>query len=79
MSDVFISKAGSTGKQAQAVVEALRSLGFSVWIDDELPAHRAYSEVIEEQLRAAKAVVVIWSADATKSDWVQSEADRGAH
>jgi adenylate cyclase len=75
MSDIFISYARSTAEQAQAVAEALRGLGYDVWRDDELPAHRAYAEVIEERLQAAKAVVVIWSAEAVKSEWVQSEAD----
>src|SRR5260221_9903512 len=75
MSDVFISYARSTAKQAQTVAAALRSLGHAVWLDDELPAHRAYTEVIEERLRAAKAVVVIWSAEAVKSQWVRAEAD----
>ncbi|HZZ36487.1 MAG TPA: TIR domain-containing protein, partial [Caulobacteraceae bacterium] len=76
MSDVFISYARSTAVQAQQVAEALRALGYGVWRDDEIPAHRSYSEVIEERLRSAKAVVVIWSAEAVKSEWVQSEADR---
>jgi len=76
MSDVFISYARSTAKQAQQVSEALRSLGYTVWIDDELPAHRAYSRVIEEQMTAARAAVVIWSADAVQSEWVLSEANR---
>jgi adenylate cyclase len=75
MSDVFISYARSTTTQAQQVAEALRTLGYSVWRDDELPAHRDYSEVIEERLRTAKAVVVVWSADAVKSQWVRAEAD----
>src|SRR5260370_4618058 len=75
MSDIFISYARSTADQAQAVAEALRGLGYDVWRDDELPAHRAYAEVIEERLQSAKAVVVIWSAEAVKSEWVQSEAD----
>ncbi len=75
MSDVFISYARSTEKQAQQVAEALRALGYNIWRDDELPAHRAYTEVIEERLRAAKAVVVIWSAEAVKSQWVRAEAD----
>jgi adenylate cyclase len=77
MTDVFISYARSTQSEAQQIAEALRSLGYGVWRDDELPAHRAYAEVIEERLKAAKAVVVIWSADAVRSQWVQSEADRG--
>jgi adenylate cyclase len=59
------------------VADALRALGYKVWRDVELPAHRAYGEVTEERLSAAKAVVVIWSAEATKSQWVRSEADRG--
>ena len=64
MPQVFVSYARSTEPQAQQVTAALRSLGHEVWRDDELPAHRAYSEVIEERLQAAGAVVVIWSAEA---------------
>ena len=75
MSDVFISYARSTETAAQQVADGLRALGFTGWSDDELPSHRAYSELIEERLRAAKAVVVIWSADAVKSQWVRAEAD----
>jgi TolB-like protein len=76
VSDVFISYARSTAKQATAVADGLRSLGYSVWIDDQLPAHRPYADVIEERLLSAKAVVVVWSADAARSEWVRSEADR---
>jgi len=76
MSDVFISYARSTEAQARHVAEALRALGYGVWRDDELPAHRAYADVIDERLRTAKAVVVVWSADAARSEWVRSEAER---
>ncbi len=76
MADIFISYARSTAAQAQQIADALRLLGYGVWRDDELPAHRAYAEVIEERLAAAKAVVVVWSAEAVKSEWVRSEADR---
>jgi predicted metalloendopeptidase len=43
---------------------------------DSRYAHRAYAQVIEERIAAAKAVVVDWSADAVKSQWVFSEANR---
>jgi adenylate cyclase len=76
MSDVFISYARSTEAQARQVADALRALGYGVWRDDELPAHRPYADVIDERLRTAKAVVVIWSADAARSEWVRSEAER---
>src|SRR3984957_14694453 len=76
MSDVFISYARSSAAQAQQVTAALRSLGYVVWRDDDIPAHRSYADVIQERLGAARAVVVIWSADAANSEWVRSEADR---
>src|SRR5215472_3162141 len=75
MSEVFISYARATEGEARRIAEALRAIGYGVWRDDELPAHRDYSEVIEERLRAAKAVVVVWSAEAVKSQWVRAEAD----
>ena len=80
MAEIFVSYARSSERQAQQIAEALRSAGYSVWRDDELPAHLAYGEVIEERLRSAKAVVVVWSADAARSQWVRAEADaaRGA-
>ncbi|WP_265570202.1 TIR domain-containing protein [Sphingomicrobium nitratireducens] len=75
MSDIFISYARSTEAVAHQIAETLRARGHKVWRDDELPAHRNYSEVIEERLRAAKAVVVVWSAEALGSQWVRAEAD----
>src|SRR5580698_3590136 len=75
MSEIFISYARSTAATAKQIAEALRGLGYGVWRDDELPAHRSYSDVIEERLRAAKAVVVLWSAEAVKSQWVRAEAE----
>lgn len=75
MADVFVSYARTDEPHAIRVCEALRSSGYRVWRDDELPAHRAYAEVIEERLKSAKAVVVLWSRDAAKSQWVRAEAD----
>ena len=75
MSEIFISYARPTERQARQIGDALRGLGYSVWRDDELPAHRAYSDVIEERIKSAKAVLVLWSADAAKSQWVRAEAD----
>ena len=73
--DVFISYARPSEEEAHRIAELLRSDGFTVWRDDELPAHRAYSDVIEERLKSAKAVVVLWSAESAKSHWVRAEAD----
>ena len=75
MADIFVSYARPDEPHAERVAEALRAAGYRVWRDDELPAHRAYAEVIEERLKSAKAVVVLWSAEAAKSQWVRAEAD----
>jgi adenylate cyclase len=75
MAVVFVSYARPDEPQAKRVADALRGDGYDVWRDDELPAHRAYAEVIEERLQSAAAVVVLWSADAAKSQWVRAEAD----
>jgi adenylate cyclase len=75
MSDVFVSYARCSEDQARLVEEALRDAGYGVWRDAELPAHRSYAEVIEERLKAAKAVIVLWSEEAAKSHWVRAEAD----
>lgn len=76
MADVFISYARSTARIAKAAAEALISDGVSVWMDEELPAHRAYADVISERLDEAKAVLVLWSREASASHWVRSEANR---
>ena len=75
MADVFISYARDDEAFARRVAKGLQAAGLDVWWDADLPAHRAYSEEIERNLEAAKAVVVLWSAAAAKSQWVRAEAD----
>ena len=75
MPQVFISYARPDEGVARRVANALKADGFDVWWDAELPAHRAYSEVIEKHLREAAAVVVLWSKAAAQSQWVRAEAD----
>ena len=75
MADVFVSYARGDEPLAELVTDALRADGYAVWRDDQLPAHLAYADVIEERLKAAKAVVVLWSAEAARSQWVRAEAD----
>jgi adenylate cyclase len=75
MSEVFISYARPDEERAELVATGLRAAGYEVWRDDELPAHRPYADVIEERLRGAAAVVVLWSVEAARSQWVRAEAD----
>lgn len=75
MTGIFISYARANEAAAVALADRLRGHGYTVWRDDQLPAHRVYADVIEERLHMAEAVLVVWSADATKSHWVRAEAD----
>ena len=75
MSHVFISYARADEPLARDIGDALREAGYEVWRDDELPAHRPYAEIIEERIKGAAAVVVLWSAEAARSQWVRAEAD----
>lgn len=76
MADVFLSYARRSEGSVKLVASRLRRRGFSVWFDEQLPAHRTYSDVIEEELERASAVLVLWSAEAVRSQWVRSEANR---
>src|SRR3954454_15328666 len=75
MSEVFIAHARADEAKVRRMAHALGAAGFKVWWDDQLPTHRAYYQVLEERLRAAGAVVVLWSQTAAESQWVRSEAD----
>jgi len=76
MADIFISYARVSQRQAEMFEKALSGLGYSVWRDTAaLPIHRPYQPEIEANLRAARAVLVLWSKEAAASDWVRAEAD----
>lgn len=75
MASLFVSYARADEQTAARVAQCLGDAGYQVWRDDQLPAHRAYGDVIEERLKQATAVIVLWSAEAAKSQWVRAEAD----
>ncbi len=77
MPDVFVSYNREDLPIAQRVVDGLVHEGLNVWLDMELKAGENYDEITEERLRAAKAVVVLWSSRSVKSRWVRAEATIG--
>jgi adenylate cyclase len=76
VADVFLSYARPSAAMAGRIAAELREQGYSVWFDEELPAHRAYADMIAAELDAARAVLVLWSDAAVQSQWVRSEANR---
>ena len=49
MADVFLSYARGDFDEARRFAARLMSCGYSLWFDENLPAHRAYSEVITRE------------------------------
>jgi hypothetical protein len=78
MNDIFISYDSTDRGTAQKYADALESLGWSVWWDREIPLGKAFDQVIEEELNAARCVIVLWSKEAVRSRWVKTEAAAAA-
>jgi len=78
MDEIFISYKSSDKARVKVLVEALERQGWSVWWDREIPPGKAFDQVIEEALNAAKCVIVVWSKGSIASDWVKTEASEGA-
>ncbi|MFC1888204.1 SUMF1/EgtB/PvdO family nonheme iron enzyme [Thermodesulfobacteriota bacterium] len=74
---MFLSYAKEDRERAKSVAEALEECGWSVWWDRKIPPGRTFDEVIDEQMKNAKCVVVLWSQASVKSNWVREEADEG--
>lgn len=72
--DVFLSYARHDRGTARMFAECLVDEGFTVWWDASLRSGETFDEVIERNLRDAKAVVVLWSPASVASRWVRAEA-----
>ena len=75
MSQIFISYSSKDRAKAQKLVRVLENKGWSVWWDKKIPAGKAFDLAISKALNEAQCVVVLWSKNSVKSDWVWEEAD----
>lgn len=74
MADVFISYKREERQAVERLAQELRKLGLDVWFDASLNAGEAFSDEIDREAHAAKAILVCWSPTARESQWVKSEA-----
>ncbi len=74
MADIFISYARADRDRIEKLAAALEAEGYTVWWDRHIAGGAEFSDEIEKELAAAKAVIVVWSAEAIKSRWVKDEA-----
>lgn len=78
MSDVFVSYKAEDRRRVRPLVEALESEGVSVWWDAQIGGGDEWRRSIEQQLDAAKCVLVVWSKRSTAPEgrFVRDEASR---
>lgn len=74
MADIFLSYSKKDSEAKSALERRLATLGFGLWSDDALKPGRNFNESIQNELRVAEAVIVIWSPQAAQSDYVKMEA-----
>src|SRR5262245_48663238 len=77
MADVFISYRKADRAKAEALHNALKIENLDVWWDEGLETGQTVDEKIQSVLEQAKAVIVIWSKESVKSDWVRAESSIG--
>jgi hypothetical protein len=74
MADVFISYAGEDRDRVRLLADALQQRGFRVSWDR--PPGQDTAAIVERDLKAAKAVVVVWTQSSAISASVREEAGR---
>jgi TIR domain len=67
--DIFLTYNREDQVVARCYAEAFAAEGLDVWSDTALRSGEADEEVIEAALRAAKAVMVLWSPRSVVSRW----------
>src|SRR5690349_21755038 len=77
MAGVFLSYDRDDVDRARPLAAALEKAGHEVWWDLHVRGGAQFSKVIEEALKAADAVVVLWSKQSVESAWVKDEATAG--
>jgi hypothetical protein len=75
MADVFISYRSDRRNAAQHLARIVELNGYSVWFDYGLLSGRDFGPQIEREIRAAKAVIVLWCSLSRESRWVLEEAE----
>lgn len=82
MVDVFIAYKRRLRSRVESIVRRLEAKGLTVWYDAQLKAGTSFSAEINEEVRKARSVLVLWSDDAfphggDSNGWVLGEATIG--
>ena len=77
MAHIFLSYAREDVDSARELAEAVGRAGHEVWWDQHIQGGSRFSRAIDQALKDAEAVVVLWSERSVDSAWVQDEAAEG--
>ena len=77
MSRIFLSYARDDVDAARQLAEGISEAGHDVWWDRHLHGGSRFAAEIDQALKEADVVVVLWSDAAVESAWVQDEAAEG--
>ncbi len=75
MSDIFFSYAHEDIERVIPIAQELEKRGWSVFIDKKTPIGKQWRIYLKEKLDESSCVLVAWSSDSIKSNWVHIEAD----
>ncbi len=75
MHEIFLSYSRRDSDTVQALAKALSERGLVVWIDRSgIEEGDAYDTQIEDAIAQTRVVIVLWSKNSVKSQWVRAEA-----
>jgi formylglycine-generating enzyme required for sulfatase activity len=77
VSDIFLSYASDDRERVRPLAEALEQAGWSVFWDRIIPVGKTWYDMLEEELEAARSLLVVWSKNSIKSKYVKIEANEG--
>lgn len=76
MSDIFISYSHEDRACAESIVRMLNANDYKVCWDEDLLGGTRFDSVLDRMLENSKCVVVIWSHNASTSNWVIGEINK---
>jgi ABC-type amino acid transport substrate-binding protein len=77
--DVFLSYGHARREETASLAQFLDAAGFTTWWDSGLLPGDRFRDEIDEHLNGCRVVIIIWTPEAIRSDWVLAEADHAWH
>lgn len=74
MAEIFLSYQKKDRDLAQRMDDALSKAGFNVWWDDDIDPRENWDLEIQREIEKARFVLVLWTRNSVRSEWVKIEA-----